>query len=86
MVEVFKTTVSDSYYAKLLLLRIHARFPAYQANFDLSDCDRILRIKSPASIDIQLFFGIFWFLGYLASLLPDVVVAICCLNSSFHCL
>jgi hypothetical protein len=76
MVEVFKTTVSDSYYAKLLLLRIHARFPAYQANFDLSDCDRILRIKSPASIDIQQILGIIRFFGYQAAVLPDEVVAL----------
>ena len=53
MVEVFKTTVSDSYYAKLLLTRIHARFSFYLANFDLSDCDRILRVQSTGVIDIQ---------------------------------
>jgi hypothetical protein len=74
MVEVFKTTVSDSYYAKVLLRRIHAIFPLYEANFDLSDCDRILRIKSAAPVDIQQVLSIIKRFGYQAAVLPDEVV------------
>ncbi|HTE27561.1 hypothetical protein [Flavitalea sp.] len=74
MVEVFKTTVCDSYYAKLLLRKIHARFPVYQANFDLSDCDHILRIKSPGSIDVYHVLLIIRSFGYQAEVLPDEVV------------
>jgi hypothetical protein len=74
MVEVFKTTVSDTYYAKLLLRKIHARFPGYQANFDLSDCDRILRIKATAAnIDVHQIMSIIRRFGYHAEVLPDEV-------------
>ncbi|MHA4845402.1 hypothetical protein ACX0G7_14615 [Flavitalea antarctica] len=76
MVEVFKTTVSDSYYAKLLLTKIHARFPFYLANFDLTDCDRILRVQSPGVIDIQQILSIVRGFGYQATVLPDEIVAV----------
>jgi hypothetical protein len=46
MIEVLKTDVEDSKRAVELLDQINARFPAYQVNFDLTDCDRILRIKA----------------------------------------
>jgi hypothetical protein len=45
MIEVFKTDVTDAVFAKLLLNQIHRNFPAYKANFDLEDCDRILRVE-----------------------------------------
>jgi hypothetical protein len=44
MVEVFKTNVKDPDQAKKILLQIHRSFASYKANFDLDDCDRILRI------------------------------------------
>jgi hypothetical protein len=47
MVEVFKTTVKDAFVAKKLIGQIHQHFEGYHANFDLEDCDRILRIKNP---------------------------------------
>ena len=46
MVEVFKTNVQNSVHAKMLIDAIHATFQNYTANFDLEDCDRILRVKS----------------------------------------
>lgn len=46
MVEVFKTNVFDVLDADKLVLLIHQNFNCYQANFDLDDCDRILRIKT----------------------------------------
>ena len=45
MVEVFKTDVSNDEVAKQLVNQIHFNFNRYHANFDLDDCDRILRIK-----------------------------------------
>ncbi|MFT3949188.1 MAG: hypothetical protein QM763_19650 [Agriterribacter sp.] len=45
-IEVFKTNVADSRQTILLLQAIHQRFPGYIVNFDLHDCDRILRIES----------------------------------------
>ena len=49
MVEVFKTNVQHSDHAKMLIDEIHAVFQNYTANFDLEDCDRILRVKSSRS-------------------------------------
>jgi hypothetical protein len=46
MIEVFKTNVMDKVDAEKLIKQIHQNFTNYQANFDLDDCDLILRIKS----------------------------------------
>ena len=73
MVEVFRTTVTDPYYAQLLIRRIHNRFPGYRANFDLSDCARILRIQSDAQINQPEVIAIIHRFGYYASVLPDEV-------------
>ncbi len=45
MVEVFKTNVQDRHQAAQLLGQIHKRFTHYRANFDLEDCDHILRVE-----------------------------------------
>ncbi len=44
MVEVFKTQVKNPYQASIILDHIHRAFIGYQANFDLEDCDKILRV------------------------------------------
>lgn len=52
MIEVFKTNILDRHEANLLLSAIHESFGSYMANFDLEDCDHILRVKSEnGSID-----------------------------------
>ena len=50
MVEVFRTNVKEKFHADQLLEQIHKSFPAYKANFDLEDCDKILRIKSESGM------------------------------------
>ncbi len=45
MVEVFKTTVNHSEHAVMLADRIQKAFMGYRVNFDLEDCDRILRVE-----------------------------------------
>ena len=45
MVEVFKTNVRNTREAKLIIQKLEEEFPKYKINFDLSDCDRILRIQ-----------------------------------------
>lgn len=45
MVEVFKTNVTDPRQADIVLIEIRKRFSDYAVNFDLQDCDRILRVK-----------------------------------------
>lgn len=44
MIEVFKTNVTDREVANMLLDQIHLTFIGYHANFDLEDCDKILRV------------------------------------------
>jgi hypothetical protein len=46
MVEVFKTNVFLSEQAVLLLQLLNENFPDAKINFDLSDCDKILRFES----------------------------------------
>lgn len=45
MVEVFKTNVTSSAEARLLLERLTNYYPLSKINFDLEDCDNILRIE-----------------------------------------
>lgn len=44
MVEVFKTNITENGEANILMAIIDQHYPDYQVNFDLEDCDRILRI------------------------------------------
>ncbi len=45
MVEVFKTNVENSEYAEQLLRKLLTHYPHCHINFDLQDCDRILRVE-----------------------------------------
>ncbi len=45
MVEVFKTNVQESTHANQLLAVLTTIYPASRINFDLDDCDKILRVK-----------------------------------------
>ena len=45
MVEIFKTNVVSKRLANRVLNYLHANMPAYSFNFDLDDCDRILRAQ-----------------------------------------
>ena len=45
MVEVFKTNVRLKRQAKNLLNVLSRQFPLYRINFDLEDCDKILRVE-----------------------------------------
>lgn len=46
MIEVFKTDINSPVKAGELMHHISREFPNYRVNFDLDDCDRILRIQS----------------------------------------
>ncbi len=50
MIEVFKTDVKDRMFANVLVEQIHKMHAGYTANFDLDDCDNILRVKSVSGI------------------------------------
>lgn len=45
MVEVFKTDVKRRSQARSLLALLNKQFPESRINFDLEDCDKILRIQ-----------------------------------------
>lgn len=45
MIEIFKTNVENEDQAKSLFALLYVQIPAAEINFDLEDCDRILRIK-----------------------------------------
>ena len=45
MVEVFKTNVQKKAQSKMLLCVLSEAFPSFKINFDLSDCDKVLRVE-----------------------------------------
>ena len=46
MVEIFRTNVKSKRLAGKVLKSLHLYLPAFKFNFDLEDCDRILRAQS----------------------------------------
>ena len=72
MVEVFKTNVSKTDEAEMLVDRIHLNFAEYKVNFDLEDCDKILRVKSTSgSVQPGTLIEFLKDLGFSAEVLPD---------------
>ena len=45
MVEVFKTNVQHRDLAEQLVSILRSRLPSSRINFDLADCDKILRVE-----------------------------------------
>ena len=45
MVEVFKTNVQKKTESRMLLSVLSETFPKFKMNFDLSDCDKVLRVE-----------------------------------------
>lgn len=72
MIEVFKTDITDREKANQLIEQIHKTFVSYKANFDLDDCDKVLRVVSSTG-RIQSFYFIDWLknMGCTAEVLPD---------------
>jgi hypothetical protein len=72
MVEVFRTNVKDQDHAVILLDHIHQNFRDYRANFDLEDCDNILRVASNQEfIRATCLIKLLSEFGYEAEVLPD---------------
>jgi hypothetical protein len=75
MVEVFKTNVYDRDQANMLIDEIHQTFVGYKANFDLEDCDKILRVKCITGfIQSSLIIDFLKRFGFHAEILPDEIV------------
>jgi len=51
MVEVFKTNVRSMRKAKRIVQKLGEEFPKHKINFDLSDCDRILRVQGQTILE-----------------------------------
>jgi predicted RNA-binding protein YlqC (UPF0109 family) len=45
MVEVFKTNIQKKAQSSMLLCVLTEAFPSFKINFDLSDCDKVLRVE-----------------------------------------
>jgi hypothetical protein len=72
MVEVFRTNVQDGDHARMLVHHIHESFGHYQVNFDLDDCDRILRVKcNDGSVEPENVIELLRDFGFNAEVLPD---------------
>ncbi|WP_347052322.1 hypothetical protein [Flavobacterium olei] len=62
MIEVFKTNVQEECQCKIIIDTLLEHFPNSSINFDLEDCDKILRIHSSSIsnkkiIDLLASFG-----------------------------
>lgn len=75
MIEVFKTNVKDRYAADMLIGNIQKTFHGYQANFDLDDCDKILRVSFDAGIvQSALIISLLKHFKYRAEILEEQIV------------
>lgn len=76
MIEVFKTNVEETADAIWLIAQITIAFPEYAVNFDLQDCDRILRIKTTGSdVDAYCVRTILDASGFECEILEDLIAA-----------
>ena len=75
-IEVFKTNVADPERAKWLVDQIERNFANCKVNFDLDDCDRILRVVYESNIQSDLLIDLLKNVGCKAEVLPDTIQTI----------
>jgi hypothetical protein len=75
-IEVFKTNVADPERAKRLADQIERNFTNCKVNFDLDDCDRILRVVFEEQIQSDLLIDLLQEAGCKAEVLPDTIQTI----------
>lgn len=72
MVEIFKTDVQYPQQTIPVLQELQKHYPCYKLNFDLEDCDKILRVETEEPIiNIQHVAKLVNQLGYRAEPFPD---------------
>src|SRR5688572_5321419 len=72
MIEVFKTNVIDKELATQIVADIHNSFRHCVANFDLDDCDHVLRVQGiREDTDVYRIISLVKSHGYNANVLPD---------------
>ncbi len=73
MVEVYRTNVQNHKEAAFLLYQLGKIFPAYEINFDLEDCDHILRVESGlGTIEVFKVIALLNDFGFIGEVLPDI--------------
>ncbi len=74
MVEVFKTNIEELLQAKWLMSKIHETFSHYEVNFDLDDCDNILRVEcSRGLVEPRILIAFLKKYGCTAEVLKDEI-------------
>ncbi|WP_417785475.1 hypothetical protein [Tenacibaculum sp.] len=74
MVEVFKTSVTLIEEEIFLLKELRKKFPGYLINFDLEDCDNILRIEvAKEKINVATIIKLVRSYGFDIEVLEDVL-------------
>lgn len=72
MVEVFKTNINTRAQAHLVANGIEDVFEGYLINFDLDDCDRIMRIRAVyGTVDSERVCRLVSAMGFNVSILTD---------------
>ena len=72
MVEVFKTNVIDAFHAEAILRAVHGVSALCVANFDLQDCDCVLRVKAiVGEVDADEIIAIVRSFGFEAEVMQD---------------
>lgn len=71
IVEVFQTNVESESIAQTILSEINNLFPELEVNFDLEDCDRILRLVTPSYDYVPKVVALMDRCGYLCKVLRD---------------
>lgn len=69
-IEVFRTSVTDERHAGVLKVLLQQAFPSCRINFDLQDCDRILRMEGLLTVPVVM--ELLRNQGYKCEVLEDV--------------
>ncbi len=76
MVEVFKTNIQTEKEADFILEKLQKEFPNFKINFDLEDCDNILRMETAdIVIDGAPVIDLVSRYGFKINVLPDIPVS-----------
>jgi NurA-like 5'-3' nuclease len=70
MIEVFRTNINKPSVAKNIRKQLIENFPESSFNFDIQDCDKILRVKSTNNINEKVI-DFIKSSGYLCEVLED---------------
>ncbi len=73
MVEVFVTNIEEPVLAARVVKLLLEYFPDHRINFDLNDCDKILRVEAVGAIKTDTVISVVRSAGFLCHLLEDTV-------------